>query len=279
MGIELVAVDVDGTLVDSGKQIRPDVKKTIKEAADRGVKFAICTGRSPREIRGIAEALPEAEYGVTANGAYVVDLRKKETVFADTMSGREIRSIYRTLSEFDMMFEIFLDHEVIADRRCLQDPDRYGVGDLKALVVSTRTGIGDMKEYLENPDLRAGKVNIFFRDPGQRDEAAAKADGLPFYITQQEATNLEFTKQSVNKGEGLRKLAESLGIKRENTMAIGDNNNDIPMLEYAGVSVAMGNGLRAVKERADFVTATNEEDGVARALEKFVLGRGAAKEV
>lgn len=279
MEIELAAIDVDGTLVDSRKQIRIGVRKAIKETAAKGVKLAICTGRSPREIREIAVELPEVRYGITANGAYVVDLYENKTVFSDSMSQPEICSIYQTLCKFDMMFEIFLEQQVLAERRCLRDVDHYGVGELKELVLSTRTGIEDMKEYLKKPDLRAGKVNIFFPDSRQRDEAAAKAGSLPFYITQQETTNLEFTKKSVNKGAGLRRLAESLGIQKKSILAIGDNNNDVPMLEYAGVSVAMGNGLQAVKERVDFVTATNEEDGVARALEQFVLDRGEAKEI
>lgn len=279
MEIKLAAIDVDGTLVDSRKQIRSGVRKAMKETADKGVKLAICTGRSPREIREIAAELPEVQYGITANGAYVVDLYENKTVFSDTMSQQEICSIYQTLCNFDMMFEIFLEQQVLAERRCLRDVDHYGVGELKELVLSTRTGIEDMKEYLKKTDLRAGKVNIFFPDPLQRDEAAAKAGSLPFYITQQETTNLEFTKKSVNKGAGLRNLAKGLGLQPECIMAIGDNNNDLPMLEYAGISVAMGNGLEAVKEKADFITTTNEEDGVARALEQFVLGVKTKKEV
>lgn len=279
MEIEIVAIDVDGTLVDSRKQIRSGVRKAIKGTADKGVKLAICTGRSPREIREIAAELPEVQYGITANGAYVVDLHENKTICSDTMSQQELCSIYQMLCKFDMMFEIFLEQQVLAERRCLRDVDHYGVGELKELVLSTRTGIDDMKEYLKKTDLRAGKVNIFFPDPRQRNEAAAKAGCLPFYITQQETTNLEFTKKSVNKGAGLRRLSEALGIKPESIMAIGDNNNDIPMLEYAGIGVAMGNGLEEVKEKADFITTTNEEDGVARALEQFVLGVKMKKEV
>ena len=272
MTVKLIAIDVDGTLLDSAKNLHPGVKSAIEEADRRGVLLALCTGRSPREIRELSARLPEISYGITANGADVVDLGNGGVVFADTMGTREIRTVWKTLSGVDMMFEIFTDHQVLTDGRCLGNPDHYGVGELKELVVSTRTGIKDLVGAVESGQVReAGKINIFFPSSRERDRAKALSRDLPFYITSQEPTNLEFTKREVNKGTGLKMLAESLGIKRDSIMAIGDNNNDLPMIEYAGIGVAMENGLPEVKRAADFVTKSNEDDGVAWAIRKLVF--------
>ena len=119
--------------------------------------------------------------------------------------------------------------------------------------------------------LEAVNINIFFPSSRERYGAKELSRDLPFYITSQEPTNLEFTKREVNKGTGLKMLAESLGIKRDSIMAIGDNNNDLPMIEYAGIGVAMENGLPEVKRAADFVTKSNEDDGVAWAIRKLVF--------
>lgn len=274
MTIRLIAIDVDGTLLDSRKQIRPAVKEALAKAACANIRLALCTGRSPREIEELSGRLPQISYGITANGAYVVDLRSGELVFSDTMGVEELQSVYRTLAGFDMMFEIFTERQVLADKRCLANPDHYGVGPLRQLVVSTRTGIGDLGGALMGGRIgEAGKINIFFPDSAARDRAGQMAEHLPFYMTSQEPTNLEFTKKEVNKAQGLRKLAEKLGVRRECIMAIGDNNNDLPMIEYAGIGVAMANGLENVRRAADFVTASNEEDGVARAIERFVFKR------
>ena len=272
MTVELIAIDVDGTLLDPEKKLHPGVKYAIEKAAHRGIRIALCTGRSPREIRELSARLPEISYGITANGAYVVELESGKVVFSDTMGPEEIRSVCRALSGFDMMFELFTAHQVLADKGCLRNLDHYGVGELKELVVSTRTGVENLVSAVESGKINeAGKINIFFPSARMRDQAKEESRGLPFYITNQEPTNLEFTKKEVNKGTGLKMLAETLGIKRKSIMAIGDNNNDLPMIEYAGIGVAMENGLPEVKRIADFVTKSNEEDGVACAIGKFVF--------
>ncbi len=271
MTIQLIAMDVDGTLADSKKRVGARTVRVIEEAAQRGIQLAVCTGRSTREIREIAERLPWVLYGITANGAYLVDLRKQKIIDKQLLSIEDIRSIYGCLKGFDMMFELYTEDKVLAPAQCLKDLDHYGVGNLKELVKSSRTGIEDFDNLLYTRTEGAGKINIFFTSPKQRDQAAERARVLPYYMTHQEATNLEFTKKGTTKGRGLQHLAKMLQIESQNVMAIGDNNNDIPMLEYAGLPVAMGNGLDSLKEIAAFVTKTNDEDGVGYAIEQLAL--------
>ncbi|MDP4206080.1 MAG: Cof-type HAD-IIB family hydrolase [Bacteroidota bacterium] len=269
MPIKLIASDLDGTLLDSNKQITEYTRTIIRNSVRQGVIFAFCTGRISNELVEIVAELPEIRYAITCNGAYVIDLLTEKVIHNNLIPMNNVRNIYKSLAGFDMMFELYADGQVYTDEKCLADLNRYGLLYRKELIYNTRIGIKDFSDYIRKREEPVGKVNISFNNQLVRDQAKEIVSRYPYDITCQKPINLEINREGVNKGYGLRKLAEFLNIERNEIMAIGDNNNDLSMLHFAGVSVAMDNAIDEVKRAADYVTMSNDENGVAFAIENY----------
>ncbi|MCF0112149.1 MAG: HAD family phosphatase [Erysipelotrichaceae bacterium] len=266
MGIRLIGIDMDGTLLNSEKKLPKENVQAIREAVAQGVEFAYATGRIGAEMDEIYRLLPEVRYAILGNGALVKDLKEKKIIYSNRMSMDDVRTLYHTLEDFDMMFEVFSEEMLAVDKDCYANPDAYGVGIFRYLIWDTRTPVPSIKEYIDNREEPVGKINIFFKNTEQRDEAIRLTAHLPFETSYQEPTNLEYNVCSANKGNGLQALAEYLGLCKEEVMAIGDNNNDVPMLRYAGVAVAMGNAKPEALRCADRVVASCDNCGVAEAI-------------
>jgi len=138
------------------------------------------------------------------------------------------------------------------------------------MFLQTRTPVDSMEDALAGLRRKVGKINMFFPSTEERDRARKVIEPCGFSYCFQHPQNFEINRAGVNKGSALARLAGRLGLTSKEVMAIGDNNNDLPMLQYAGIAVAMENALAGVKERADFVTHSNDEDGVAYALYQFL---------
>ncbi|WP_343209422.1 Cof-type HAD-IIB family hydrolase [Anaerolentibacter hominis] len=269
--IKLVALDLDGTLLNSSGEIDTDTCETIRRYARQGTEFAFCTGRSSCELVPFAALLPEIHYAVTCNGAYAVDLTDGYNIYENLIPMDEVRSIYQSLCDFDMLFELFADGTVYSPEPALRDLSRYEVPHLESLIRETRQGISDFPEFIASRTDPVGKINIFFPGAAYRDQARIHALSLPYDISYQEKTNLEFNKQGVNKGDGLAQLIRYIGISPTDVMAIGDNNNDLTMGRAADLFIAMGNACEELKHIADYITADNNSSGVAKAIRKFVV--------
>lgn len=271
--IKLVAMDMDGTLLNSAKELPEENRIIIKQYADKGIDFAFCTGRIMNEMELISGELPFVKYAITCNGAYVNDLQKdlSEQVFEDSLPIEEVRKIYSIVKDkgIDMMFELQADGVVYAEEKCINNTEKYGVAYIKELIKVTRVPVDDMEQYINNRDKNVGKVNIFFSDGEIRNQVLKQLENMDYDFSYSESSNLEINKKGVNKGKGLKKLAEYLGYSMDEVMAVGDNYNDVDLLKTAGLSVAMANAPKDIKELADYITLSNDENGVAYAIKKF----------
>lgn len=276
--IKLVALDLDGTLFNSESQISPKTKEIIKKATDAGVYVVISTGRP---FKGIPFQQFEGlgiKYAITTNGSGVYEMDPMKPIFVDTMSNDISFPIIDYLSTKNVHFDAFCDGGAISTHSCIEFIDKLILPDeLKYYLRATRTRVDDVKEYLLANNTALQKMTLNF----QKDESGVFIDreDVKEYLTSNPKItvvsggfmNLEFTKAGVNKGVGLTQLAKHLNVPIEQTMAIGDTENDIEILKASGFSVAMGNAIDEVKKIADFVTLSNDEDGVGYAIEKFVL--------
>lgn len=272
--IKLVALDMDGTLLNSSKKLPEENRTTIENYASKGIKFVFCTGRVMNELELISGELPSVKYAITCNGAYVNDLTLEKSdneIFNDSLSIEEVSKIFYTIKaeNLRMMFELQADGVVYAEEECINNPEKYGVGYIKKLIKETRVPVEDMEKYINGRLKAVGKVNIFFPDANARDKALKKLSGMDFDFSYSEPTNLEINKKGTNKGRGLQMLAEYLGVPINETMAIGDNYNDIELLKTAGLSIVMANAPEEIKALGDYITLSNDDSGVAYAIKKF----------
>lgn len=272
--IRLVAVDMDGTLLNSKKQVPQENIEAIKEYKKKGIIFAFCTGRVMNEIELVSDELPDVDYAITCNGSLVFDISDRKNhklIYGHTISMEEVRKIYEYAKKIGvkMMFEIQADGVVYASRYCIEHPEEYGIEYIKDLVKKTRVPVEDIEKYIYEREEDAGKLNIFFPDAATRFKALEELQKLDYDCAYSEPANIDINQKGSDKGKGLKMLMKHLDIKAEEVLAIGDNFNDLEFLQTTPNSVAMANAPDEVKKYANYITLSNDENGVAYAIRKY----------
>ncbi|RYM05655.1 sugar-phosphatase [Sporolactobacillus sp. THM7-7] len=267
--IKLIAIDLDGTLLNDEKEITDKTEAVLKEAKRRGVKVVLCTGRP---LLGIARYLDQlglradGDYGITYNGGLVQKTDTGDVLSEKVLTKEDLVSLYGLSQRLNVPMN-FIDLERVYTPAPPEGrPSLYG--DIMKALPFVETTIDDLPE-----DIKINKA-LFCTDQPILDEAIRHIPDAFFdkyTMMKSRPILLEILNKEVDKGKGLQALGVSLGIKREEMMALGDQENDLAMIHFAGLGVAMGNAIDEVKKAAQFITKTNLEDGVAYAVEKFVL--------
>lgn len=275
MDIKLIALDLDGTLLDEDHATIPQRNlDALRKAAGEGVKLAIASGRSWSLVRETARALGPVRYGLTANGAFVLDAATGETMGQTGLDKAQCAGIIRILRRYGLPYELYIGGENFVEESDMEGMKRYALSEAFVEVFSRNVTLtGDMLAALETGV--AEKFDIFYVPEASRAALMAelKATG-PFGDAGGIATNLEITADGVNKGVALAALSARLGLEPGQVMAFGDADNDVEMLSWAGASFAMGNGTAAAKAAARYRAPANSEAGVGRIVERYVLGGG-----
>lgn len=268
MAIRLVAMDLDDTLLKDDWTISPRVVKAIQSAQAQGVRMTIATGRMPISTRPYAEQLGLDIPVITYHGAMVQQALSGEIFFRRVIPSALAAEIVRDVSGQGVYAQIYLKDRVITSE--LNECSRE-----YARIASVRIEEADLSRLLAQEPEGVEKILLIGEESDQDQLAPYLIQRYrgKVHIAKSKPRFLEITDGSVNKGVALSALASHFGIAREDVMAIGDSYNDLEMIKYAGIGVAMGNACREIQEQADIVTTTNEEDGVAEAIERYVLGK------
>lgn len=267
--IKLIAIDIDGTLLNSHHQLTDEVKVALKKAEEKGVKIVLCTGRPLTGVQDLIEELDlfgENDYVVTYNGSLIQKTKTKEIVSKFELTYDD----YLAIDTLARKLNVHL-HTETADTMYTSNRDisRYTV--LESYLVNMPLKFRTQDEM--NAELNILKMMMI--DEPEILERIPPLIPAEFYeqytIVKSAPYFLEFLNKKVNKGAAVKRLAEQLNIQPSEVMALGDNENDLPMIEYAGIGIAMANATENVKKAASFITTSNDEHGVAVAIEKFVL--------
>lgn len=274
LDIKLIALDMDGTLLNEEGRLSFLSRTTLEQAMAEGIHVVISTGR-------VFSALPEdvldvsgMEYAITSNGANILRLEDGMSVYSNLIGKNSVLEILPSIQEEDVMVEAFFDHEVVAERRCLENLERYGIIREKSqrYTLNTRKPVENLAAVMEKKADRMENINLIFADKQKRQEYWERLSKIPsITVTSSMPYNLEIGGATTSKADALKHLCTLLQVKHNQVMACGDSENDLAMLEFAGFSVAMENAAISLKKVADFVTKTNREDGVAQAIRRFVL--------
>lgn len=271
--IKLIALDLDGTLLDSQKRLSQRNEEALNECIRRGIEIVPCTGRIWNGIPDFIRNIPGIHYAITINGAVVEDVINHRVLRERKMTVKQGLEILELAKNFETMYDVYVDGQGYGEARFMDHMERYGVNPgIRDMVRRTRMIVPDMIEKVKELGKPVEKINYFFNDLEERARAKAALEARgDVFISSSFRNNLEINLNGATKGDGICCLAEHLGLKPEETMGFGDGENDITMMKMAGIGVAMANGEDSVKEAADYVTDINDADGVALAIEKFVL--------
>ncbi len=277
MTYELIAFDMDGTLLDSRKQILPSSTVAIGEAFRAGKTVTICSGRCPTLLAPYASDLPHVRYAICGNGTLVYDMAQDEVISESALDRPLVESIAWAIDGEDVMVDLFSGRGFFYQASFLDRMDRYFMGVYQGTYRDLGTPVPDIRETLLDPGIPILKLNAHFTSTEARERVRGRLAGLPLEIIDSETSSLEFSPSGVNKGTGLIGLAEHLGITREATICVGDADNDLPMLRAAGLAVAMGNANAHARAAADVIVADNDHDGCAEAIRRYLLGSEPAR--
>lgn len=271
--IKMVGLDMDGTLLTSQKTITDYTRDVITKAIEQGCVVLLATGRPVSAIPEHLLHFPGMKYAVTSNGARIFNVETGECIYECLLSIEKAARVLDVFGDYDALQEAFVDGIGYTKKACLDNVEHYVSTAAGAdYMRSTRNPVPDVKEKIRELAKPLDKIQGIFAHQEEKAEAERRISEIPdIVITSALGDNLEANAVGADKGLGLLKLGEILGIEREEIMACGDGTNDSSMLIAAGLGVAMGNAQDCVKEIADYITDTNDEDGVAKAIEKFVL--------
>lgn len=264
MAIKLVAVDMDDTLLDGTLKVSPRTCDAINKAHEQGALVTICTGRMFSSALPFAQKLNMKAPIITYNGGMIRSALTKEMLFHKTIAPDVAGEIVALFREKGWYLQSYLDDELYVVERCEKAKLYERMAGVSAIPVGEK--FYSMRHEPTKMLALAQPHEIL-----EIQEIINKEFAGEIFAATSKSTYLELTHPSVNKGHALGLLAESLNISREEVMAIGDSNNDVPMLEYAGLGVAMGNATDKIKAVAQAVTGHNNAHGVAEAIEKYVL--------
>lgn len=283
---KLIAIDLDGTLLNSYGQISEKNKIALQEAQKNGSEIVLSSGRSSNSVKNLANEIGNTKYIICGNGSLIYDLQKEEIIYDKFIDKKKALQIIQICEENSIYYNVYTENMVIAktlDNNVLfYHQENANKPEIKKTKINIVENIYNYVENLENENILkftiSDKSSIIFnsiikklRDIKNIDvldvahmtrkiiKAGTEEVSLEYYYT-------EITSENVDKWNAIEWLADKLNIRREEIMAIGDNVNDKLMIENAGMGVAMGNSAPYVKEVADKVVSSNNEDGVAEAV-------------
>ena len=271
--IKMIGLDLDGTLLTDKKEFTARTKAVISSALRRGIVVLVATGRPwmgiPEELRNF----PGMRYALTSNGARIIDAQEERVIEEHLLSPELALQALEICGKYDTLQEVYFDGQGYAPADKMAVVERYHRNpSMCEYMRKTRIPVDNIFKLVKEENRGLDKVQALFADMEERTQAwreLREVSGLELVGSLR--YNIEINTAGVNKGTGLVNLGKVLGIKREEIMAFGDGDNDIVMLKEAGIGVAMANAEDKVKETADYITLSNEEDGVAEAIEKLVL--------
>ncbi len=278
MKIKLIALDLDGTVLNSCGYISDKTLTAIKMAIEKGVQVVLATGRSVGLICDEIKSIEKITYAISSNGAAVVNLRKNEIVFSNFITIDILKKIIEIIKYYPIVVEFYSNGNAYIDEEVFINPVKYGLSEKFLNLMSDNHNL--IKNIFSTVEDRSEckwikcveKINIPFLKDDMKNEVYNSLLSIndKVKITSSVEDNLEINIHSANKGAGLEKLSELIGIDLKEIAAIGDNNNDIEMLQMAGIGIAMGNANEDIKSKANFITLDNDKDGAAVAILKIL---------
>ncbi|WP_206811137.1 Cof-type HAD-IIB family hydrolase [Paradesulfitobacterium ferrireducens] len=266
MAIRLVAMDLDDTLLRDDWTISSRTVKAIQAAREQGVNLTIATGRMTISAKPYAEQLGVDVPVITYHGALISQALSGEIFFRKVIPSALAAELLNRIEQQGLYAQVYLRDRVMVQKvtEWTQEYERIASvnieeADLAAVLAAEPEGVE--KILIIDEEARLDAFAPVLRESFGRDIHVTKSK--PFF--------LELINAEVNKGVALAALARKFGVKQEEVMAVGDSLNDVEMITYAGLGVAMGNARPEVRKIADVITGTNEEDGVAQAIERYVL--------
>lgn len=280
---ELIALDMDGTLLDSGQRITPRAKAAVGEILAHGKQVVFATGRCRPQLEEYLECFPKMRYLICENGACVCDLKTGEDLFRRALPQQQVLHVMEAVEKEDVLAAFFIGNRSFMDRRTFLRMEEFGLESYRAVFAKSAVWVEDLFSFYRDRPLEVEKIALFFPSGNlnardglhRRAQACARVQerihSLPVTMAVSASGNMEITGEGVNKGTGLKLLCGHLGLPLSQTAAVGDGENDRELLRLAGLAVAMENASASIRVAAAVTVPDCDHDGAAVAMERYML--------
>lgn len=266
---ELIALDMDGTLLNSHKKISKPTIKAIEKAIDNNKQVVLSTGRAVAELELYKNELASIQYGVLESGSLVYDFKDQKIIYQEIIPFSLIKKILEFVCDEDIMIHFLTNGKSIIHRNNRNNLKKYQMQIYQSLFNKIATPIDNFYEYAKNNKIE--KINLYHTCSQARENTYNKLKELPLTFTFAETSSLEISPLNITKAHGLIKLCNYLKININNTIAVGDANNDFDVLKAAGLAIGMQNANSKIKNICDVIVSDNDHDGCKEAIEKYLL--------
>jgi len=270
--IKLVASDLDGTLLNKNKEITPRLFDALKKLDELGIYFVPSTGRPFGTVPKAIKELPFLKYVITSNGAAIYDAAEQKNIIESFLTPEAVDAVIKIAKELPVITEYFIEGKAYIAKDIYDDLAPFNLTESHVTYIkNSRTPVEDFWNEMKRNNTVLENINLVFADMELRKEIwdRLKALGLAS-VTAATTKNIEITSLFATKAKALEKLCEVLGFTRENVLAMGDGDNDMPMIEFAGIGVAMANGEDHIKGAADIIADDCDDFGAAKILEQII---------
>lgn len=279
MNYKMVCIDMDGTLIGKKRNISQKSKEVIKKAHEEGIEIVVTTGRIYNNAAYFSHLLGVKSPVIAANGAIVREKDNDNIIYEGVIPTKTCLDIIEILNRYKVQFQFYTTDTIYCSNFITKVVSKIfmtkqiGYEMLKVKYVMIKT-LEEWKSILEKNGGKIAKCITLSIKPEKMVRVKKELSEMrDVSIYGSGRRSIEINYKEVSKGNAVRILGEYYGISADEIMCIGDNENDISMIEYAGLGVAMGNAIEAVKLVADYVTDTNKDDGVAKAMQKFIIDK------
>lgn len=269
MKYKLLALDMDGTLLNSEKKISEKTARAIKELSARGIYVTLSTGRGFAELADYKTELEIINYGVLLSGGLVYDFAKNKIIAEHPLTEDWLMKLIDAGNIARGMIHILTDTKSLTRPEDVANMQDFQMKIYQDMFERNCTACEDFKKLVRDNPGKILKLNIYHRSSADRLKTFEKFKDAPLAFSFSEETSLEASPKNISKASGLLELCKFLNVDISETVAVGDAQNDTEVLQTAGFSVAMGNADAEIKKIADYITADNDNDGVAQVIEKF----------
>lgn len=277
MNIKLIAFDLDGTLLDDTKNIPEENITALTAAAGQNILTVPASGRIYRFMPEPVRTRLSARYFITTNGGEVYDAAEDKVLYAAQIPLDTALRVFDHIETLDALYDCYADNTRYSCAAFAERADAYFTDPvmnamLHSYILKTRQDTDDLRAFVEKRNGPLQKMQLYFRDPEERLRQLRILPALfpDLVVSTSLPNNIEINSSDATKGKALAALCAQLGIERQEVVAFGDGLNDLDMLQFAGISVAMENADPLIKKNASCVTSSNNEAGLAKALQHFL---------
>ena len=267
--VRLIALDLDGTTLDSSKQVSEKNRNAIINAVKNGVHICIASGRAFDTLPSVVTEIPGIEYAITSNGAAVYEIKDKKCLRSYKLTAESVKTILELTKDMPVTYEAFIEGRAYAGSEYIHNPVKFGATkEAIHYIQTTRTLIDDITGFIRQHVDELDSMDIIVKDADMKERVcdAIYKETQDVYITSSVKQLVEISYKDAGKKSGVKFLADRLGVSKEEIAAFGDADNDKDMIEYAGYGIAVANASTSLKEKADYITLSNDEDGIAYAF-------------